>query len=1304
MNPASKGEWQMTEKKNRGVLAVLSASLAVVSFVGSSHPVAAQCADLPGCVLVWSDEFNGTEVDLGKWTFQLGDGSEVGLPGGWGNSELQYYTEDNATVAGGFLTITAKEEAVGGLDYTSSRLRSLGKGDWTFGRMEMRAKMPIGQGLWPAFWMLSSDTSIYGPWAASGEIDIVEYIGSDPNRIFGTIHYGASFPGNVFSSTDYFLPSGTFNDDFHEFAMEWEFGEIRWYVDGVLFASRDNWFSTGGPFPAPFDVDFHLLLNLAVGGNLPGPPDPTTVFPQEYVIDYVRVYQVPNDPPIVEITSPTASDLITPGDDLTITVSATDDGAVQYVEFLQDAAKLGEDAAAPFELTVPNVAAGCYSLRARARDDGGKLASSDPVDIMVGSGCPQSPFLMTAAIVPGTIEAENYDLGGQGLAYNDADASNNGGAYRPGEGVDLEGTTDSGFGFNVGWTVPGEWIEYTVDVTAGTYDIEVRVASAAAGGTLHLEFDGVDKTGPITFAGTGGWQNWTTVHAADVALEAGVQTMRLSIDAGEFNVNKITIDEPSPPGPAISSLVVFDDFEDGNAFDWGFFGGNNAGGGGGVLDDRPQEGDYYLSTGWGGQGSASVFYGGFFKNVENGAQLTLPADPWINIWVLNQSNATVDQYTMEITIREDLDGNGWTNGQEDSLRLDTVFPSSAFDDQWTLLSAPVSSFQNLFTGGDGIFDGKLDEMVIVVSGVQGGDGATVEVDLDFIAFTAGGPLRAVWDDFEDGDSSDWFFFGGNNAGGGGGVLGDRPQEGSFYFSTGWGGQGSASVFYGGFFKNVAEVDQQGTPPAPWFNVWVLNQSDATADQYTLEITIREDLDGNGWTNGQEDSFRLDTLFESSDFDDEWTLVSAPLSDFANLFTGGDGTFDGKLDEVVVVVSGVQGAEGSTVEVDFDFFALTAGGPLVEPTEVVFDDMEHGDPFGSGWFTFNGAVGGGGIDPNFVDLPPILGGNASLQTGWGSDGVPGFYGGFGRTKPTDTFSTTHFNFWINPDSVDGLGREQDYLLEINLQDDDNGDGAIPFPPDGQDDEFQYNCVVSPTGPCAVSGGGWQLVSIPLADFFDDNSFHFGGNGELDLVSPVRGGNGELVSIVYSVIGNSGSDATFRTDYWAFTTGTLDDDGDRVPDEIDNCPFIANPDQGDNDRDGAGDVCDADDDNDGVADGVDNCPFDANSGQEDWEGDGLGDVCDPDDDNDGVLDGDDVCDQSDLSPTVVIEACDSGVTNLPVADGCNIGDELTMFAAVSENHGQFVSEVAMLLNGLKATGAITGSEMGSIGSCAAQASTP
>ena len=185
---------------------------------------------------------------------------------------------------------------------------------------------------------------------------------------------------------------------------------------------------------------------------------------------------------------------------------------------------------------------------------------------------------------------------------------------------------------------------------------------------------------------------------------------------------------------------MIDDFEDGDASDWGFFGGNAAGGGGGVLDDRPREGAKYLSTGWGGGGSSSVFYGGFFKNFVDGAQVVPPSDPWFNAWVLNQSDATVDQYTLEITLREDTDNNGWTNGDEDSIGLNTAFPSSSFDDQWTLISAPLSTFTNLDTGGDGTFNGNLDEVVIVISGVQGADGSVVEVDFDNLIFTSGGPL------------------------------------------------------------------------------------------------------------------------------------------------------------------------------------------------------------------------------------------------------------------------------------------------------------------------------------------------------------------------------------------------------------------------------------------------------------------------------------------------------------------------------------------------------------------------------------
>ena len=204
--------------------------------------------------------------------------------------------------------------------------------------------------------------------------------------------------------------------------------------------------------------------------------------------------------------------------------------------------------------------------------------------------------------------------------------------------------------------------------------------------------------------------------------------------------------------PALAATMpsdIIDNFEDGDASNWFFFGGNAAGGGGGALDDRPAEGAYYLSTGWGGEGSASVFYGGFYTNLDNAAQVTPPADPWFNVWVLNQSDVTVDQYTLEITIREDLNGDGWLNGSEDSFRLDTTFTSSEFNDQWTLLSAPLSSFINLFTGGDGTFNGNLDEVVVVVSGVQGGSGSTVEVDFDQFSFSSGGPVGLV-DNFDNG--------------------------------------------------------------------------------------------------------------------------------------------------------------------------------------------------------------------------------------------------------------------------------------------------------------------------------------------------------------------------------------------------------------------------------------------------------------------------------------------------------------------------------------------------------------------------
>lgn len=245
-------------------------------------------------VLSWYDEFDGTAVDPTKWSFELGTGSQYGLTG-WGNNELQYYTarSANARVADGLLTITARRENYGGQAYTSARLTTRGHFAQTGGRFEMRAALPLGQGFWPAFWMLPA-TNVYGGWAASGEIDIMEARGQQPNRIVTAIHYGDRWPGNTSSGTTLTLPSGGSIADFHDYALEWDVGsdpELRWYIDGRLAWRTSAWWTSGGPYPAPFDKPFNLMLNLAVGGNFVGSPDGSTPFPATMQVDYVRAYQ-----------------------------------------------------------------------------------------------------------------------------------------------------------------------------------------------------------------------------------------------------------------------------------------------------------------------------------------------------------------------------------------------------------------------------------------------------------------------------------------------------------------------------------------------------------------------------------------------------------------------------------------------------------------------------------------------------------------------------------------------------------------------------------------------------------------------------------------------------------------------------------------------------------------------------------------------------------------------------------------------------------------------------------------------------
>ncbi|WP_285164847.1 glycoside hydrolase family 16 protein [Shewanella goraebulensis] len=277
--------------------------------------------------LIWSDEFDGTAIDLDKWNLAHN------CYGG-GNQEHQCYTQrdENSKVADGLLVITAEREDFSGpavalgdpnydaadtskqQPYTSARLDSTNKGDWKYGRFEIRAKMPQGQGTWPAIWMLPTDW-VYGPWAGSGEIDIMEAVnlkvvteGSEPEaKVHGTLHYGKAWPGNVYSGAEYTLPEGANPaDDFHVYALEWEKDEIRWYVDDVHFATQRStgWYSqytdSDGNLQnaledGPYNQSFHMILNLAVGGTWAANVNNTgvdeSVFPQTLEVDYVRVYE-----------------------------------------------------------------------------------------------------------------------------------------------------------------------------------------------------------------------------------------------------------------------------------------------------------------------------------------------------------------------------------------------------------------------------------------------------------------------------------------------------------------------------------------------------------------------------------------------------------------------------------------------------------------------------------------------------------------------------------------------------------------------------------------------------------------------------------------------------------------------------------------------------------------------------------------------------------------------------------------------------------------------------------------------------
>ena len=235
----------------------------------------------PGKTLVWSDEFDGESIDLSHWTYDLG-------ASGWGNQELQNYTSnsENSYVNDGNLFIVAREN---GIHFTSARMKSIGLQEFQYGRIDVRAILPKGQGIWPAIWMLGANYPTVG-WPACGEIDIMELIGSSPNTVHGTIHYGTDWTQHNYTGSGTSIPwTETFSDEFHVFSIDWDENGITWLLDDQPFYTIDN--AVTGSQPYPFDNPFFFIMNIAVGGQWPGYPDATTEFPQFMAVDYVRVFQ-----------------------------------------------------------------------------------------------------------------------------------------------------------------------------------------------------------------------------------------------------------------------------------------------------------------------------------------------------------------------------------------------------------------------------------------------------------------------------------------------------------------------------------------------------------------------------------------------------------------------------------------------------------------------------------------------------------------------------------------------------------------------------------------------------------------------------------------------------------------------------------------------------------------------------------------------------------------------------------------------------------------------------------------------------
>ncbi len=462
-------------------------------------------------VPVWCDEFDYEGLPHpSKWTLEnKGDG--------FGNNELQFYTRrlDNAKVENGELTITVKKENYSNRNYTSAKLMSRGKGDFLYGKMEIRAKLPMGKGTWPAIWMMPTD-SVYGGWPNSGEIDIMEHVGYDQNRIHGTVHTGnynhnkGTQKGNSTKAQDVY-------NTYHVYAIEWDAKSIKWFVDGVKYHEFKNDEATNPDNSSgnwPFDQKFYLILNVAFGGNWGGAQGIDPNFSSSrMIVDYVRVYQ----------KDYASLDKENPGDVEGFNVinniptstkiawnEASDDAGISHYEVYLNDEYINKTAATSFTFTdlTENTE---YELKVIAVDYTGKKSGDSAYSFTTG----------TYPSVLSRIKAASYiDM----------------------QGIQLEATRDSDGGQNVGYIDPNDYLIYKLNVPEdGTYKVKFRIASTKSGNKLEL-INATDEQEvlltEVTFGNTNGWQNWQTVEGSgSFNLTTGNIIIKVKASTDGFNIN-----------------------------------------------------------------------------------------------------------------------------------------------------------------------------------------------------------------------------------------------------------------------------------------------------------------------------------------------------------------------------------------------------------------------------------------------------------------------------------------------------------------------------------------------------------------------------------------------------------------------------------------------------------------------------------------------------------------------------------------------------------------------------------------------